>query len=150
MTKRPSWDTYFMRIAGEVSTRSTCMRRSVGAILVRDRRILATGYNGVPRGIEHCDARGCLREETEVPSGQRHELCRGLHAEMNAILQAAVHGVSVAGATCYSTSHPCSLCVKMLINCNIQRIVACEDYPDDLAKELRDEAGITLTVLASE
>ena len=148
MTKRPSWDTYFMQIATEVSTRSTCVRRNVGAILVRDRRILSTGYNGVPHGIEHCDARGCLREDAGVPSGERHELCRGLHAEMNAMLQAAVHGVSVVGATCYSTSHPCSLCVKMLINCGIERIVAREEYPDELAKELLTESGIVLTVLA--
>lgn len=139
-----------MQIATQVSTRSTCLRRSVGAILVRDRRILSTGYNGVPRGIAHCDTRGCLREEARVPSGERQELCRGLHAEMNAILQAAVHGVSVAGATCYSTAHPCSLCVKMLINCGIERIVAREDYPDQLGKELLAESGISLTLLADD
>ena len=150
MTSRPSWDDYFMQIAAEVATRSTCLRRQVGAILVRERRILATGYNGVPRGLEHCDARGCLREAANVPSGERHELCRGLHAEMNAILQAAVHGVSVAGATLYSTHHPCSLCVKMLINCDARRIVTTEDYPDALAKELLEEAGVSVAILSVE
>jgi len=132
-----------MRIAQDVSTRSTCLRRQVGAILVRDKRILSTGYNGVPQGLVHCDERGCMREAANVPSGERHELCRGLHAEMNAMLQGAVHGVSITGATLYSTNHPCSLCVKMLINCGIVRVVLAGDYPDELAKELLDEAGIT-------
>ena len=150
MTSRPSWDNYFMQIAAEVATRSTCLRRQVGAILVRERRILATGYNGVPRGLEHCETRGCLREAANVPSGERHELCRGLHAEMNAILQAAVHGVSVAGATLYSTHHPCSLCVKMLINCDARRIVTTEDYPDALAKELLAESGVSVAILLGE
>ena len=143
-TTRPSWDAYFMRIAQDVSMRSTCLRRHVGAILVRDKRILATGYNGVPQGLVHCEERGCMRQAANVPSGERHELCRGLHAEMNAMLQAAVHGVSITGATLYSTSYPCSLCVKMLINCGIERVVPAGDYPDDLAKELLAEAGIAI------
>ncbi|MFH0964851.1 MAG: cytidine/deoxycytidylate deaminase family protein [Planctomycetota bacterium] len=147
MNSRPSWDEYFMRIAQAVSMRSTCLRRRVGAILVRNKRILASGYNGVPRGLMHCEERGCIREEAQVPSGQRHELCRGLHAEMNAMLQAAVHGVSIAGATLYTTSHPCSLCVKMLINCDVPRIVLAEDYPDDLASELLAEAAVTVVRL---
>ena len=147
MSTRPSWDIYFMRIAQVVSMRSTCLRRKVGAIIVRNKRILATGYNGVPRGLAHCAERGCVREEAGVPSGQRHELCRGLHAEMNAMRQAAVHGVSIAGATLYTTNHPCSLCAKMLINCEVPRIVLVDDYPDDLARELLAEAAVTVVRL---
>ena len=141
---RPSWDEYFLRIALDASSRSTCLRRHVGAVLVRDKRILATGYNGAPRGVTHCLEIGCLREKLKVPSGQRHELCRGVHAEMNTFLQAALHGVAVAGASLYCTSTPCSLCAKMLINAGIQRIVAVGDYPDDLAKEMLAEAGVRM------
>ena len=144
---RPSWDEYFLRIAAEVATRSTCLRRQVGAILVRDKRILTTGYNGAPRGITHCSQVGCLREKRGIQSGERHELCRGLHAEMNALLQAASHGVNIESAAVYCTNCPCSLCVKMLINCGVTRIVTRADYPDDLAKELLDEAGITVEVI---
>jgi dCMP deaminase len=140
--KRPSWDEYYLKIALEVSQRATCMRRKVGAVLVRDKRLLTTGYNGAPRGVEHCEALGCMRDRLGIPSGQRHELCRGLHAEMNAILQAAVHGVSVDGATLYCTNSPCSLCAKMLINAGVKRIVVTDGYPDDLATELLKEAGI--------
>jgi dCMP deaminase len=140
--QRPSWDEYFSRIAVEVSKRSTCLRRHVGAILVLDKRILATGYNGAPRGLRHCLEAGCLREKQRVPSGQRHELCRGLHAEMNVLIQAASHGIRVEGATLYSTSFPCSLCAKMMINGGIRRIVAQSDYADPLAKELLREAKI--------
>ena len=141
---RPTWDEYFMRIAREVSGRSTCLRRKVGAVLVKDKRILTTGYNGAPRGIAHCTDRGCLREQLNVPSGERHELCRGLHAEMNALLQAAVHGVPVHGSVLYCTNTPCSLCTKMLINAGVTRVVVLEGYPDDLAKELCDEAGLVV------
>jgi dCMP deaminase len=147
---RPPWDVYFMRIAREVAERSTCLRRKVGAVLVRERRILTTGYNGAPRGIKHCSERGCLREELNVPSGERHELCRGLHAEMNALLQAAVHGVQVNGSTLYCTNTPCSLCSKMLINAGIGRVVALEGYPDGLATELFEEAGIPVTPLEGQ
>ena len=146
--KRPSWDQYFLHIAEEVATRSTCLRRHVGAVLVRDKRILTTGYNGVPRGLVHCTERGCLREERGIPSGERHELCRGLHAEMNALLQAASHGVNIAGSTIYVTVHPCSLCVKMLANAGVERIVTTTDYPDALAKEMIEEAGIEVRILA--
>ena len=139
---RPSWDEYFMRIAREVAGRSTCLRRKVGAVIVRDKRILTTGYNGAPRGIRHCEERGCLREERGVPSGERHELCRGLHGEMNALIQAAVHGVGVEGATLYCTNRPCSLCAKMLVNAGVKRIVIGEGYPDELGEELLEEAGI--------
>ena len=135
-----------MKIAAEVAKRSTCLRRSVGAILVRDKRILATGYNGVPTGIAHCSEVGCIREQKKVPPGKQHELCRGLHAEMNALLQAAKYGININGATLYSTTFPCSLCAKMCINAGIVRIVAGEDYPDELAKEMLQEAGIVVEI----
>lgn len=147
--ERPSWDEYFLRIAAEVSGRSTCLRRHVGAILVLEKYILATGYNGPPSGIAHCSEVGCLREKMQVPSGERHELCRGLHAEQNAILQAAKHGTRIDGATLYSTHHPCSLCAKMLINAGICRIVIRDDYPDELGKELLAQAGIPMVMLPS-
>lgn len=141
---QPSWEEYFMGITKLVATRSTCCRRHVGAILVKDRHILATGYNGVPSGLPHCDVVGCLREKMGVPSGERHELCRGLHAEQNAIIQAAVYGIRIKGATLYSTHMPCVLCAKMLINSRIKNIVYEQGYPDDLASEMLNEAGIPL------
>jgi dCMP deaminase len=135
-----------MAIAEEVSRRSTCLRRQVGAIVVVDRRILATGYNGAPSNVPHCEEVGCLREKMKVPSGERHELCRGLHAEQNAIIQAARHGVRIDGAALYTTHHPCSMCAKMAINAGIRRIVCHEDYPDDLGKRLLAESGVGLEV----
>ncbi len=143
---RPGWDEYFMDIVTLVARRSTCVRRSVGALLVKDRRLLATGYNGAPSGLRHCRDIGCLREKYQVPSGERHELCRGLHAEQNAIIQAAFHGVSVRGATLYCTTHPCIICAKMIINAGIVRIMIREGYRDALAAEILDEAGIGMTV----
>ena len=139
---RPGWDEYFMDMARLASRRSTCLRRAVGAVLVKDRRMLATGYNGAPSGLAHCSETGCLREELKVPSGERAEICRGLHAEQNAILQAAFHGVSIAGATLYCTNQPCAICVKMLINAGIQEIVFGDGYPDPLAEKLLLEAQI--------
>ena len=139
---RPSWDKYFIEITRLVATRSTCLRRGVGALLVKDRNILATGYNGAPSGIGHCSEAGCLREQLKVPSGERHELCRGLHAEQNAIIQAARHGVNIDGATLYCTTMPCVICTKMLINAGIQRVVFDEGYADDLAREMIAESGI--------
>ena len=139
---RPAWDDYFLDIVGLVAKRATCIRRSVGAALVRDRRILATGYNGAPSGLRHCLEIGCLREQNHIPSGERHELCRGLHAEQNAIIQAALHGVSVKGATLYCTNHPCIICAKMIINAGIVRIVVGGDYRDSLAEEMLTEAEI--------
>jgi len=139
---RISWNEYYMRIAQLVAERSTCLRRKVGAIAVKEKRILATGYNGAPAGLPHCLDIGCLREQLKIPSGQRHELCRGLHAEQNVIIQAAVHGVSIAGATIYCTTQPCLICTKMLINCGITAIYFAEGYPDDLAQEMLQEAGI--------
>lgn len=140
--QRPSWDDYFMDIAALVARRSTCLRRDVGAVLVRERRILATGYNGAPSGLRHCLDEGCLREQLGVPSGERHELCRGLHAEQNAIIQAAFHGVSVKGAHLYCTNHPCVICVKMIINAGIVKIIYRDGYLDRMAKEMAMEAGI--------
>ena len=139
---RPSWDQYFMDITRLVATRSTCLRRQVGAILVKGRNILATGYNGVPSGITHCDVEGCLRVRLNVPSGERHELCRGLHAEQNAIIQAARHGVNIDGATLYCTTMPCIICSKMIINAGIRRIVYQQGYPDQLAAEMIAETGV--------
>ena len=143
---RPSWDEYFAEIAGQVATRSTCMRRHVGAIIVRDKRLLCTGYNGAPRGLEHCDVVGCLREKLHIPSGQRQEICRGLHAEQNAIIQAALHGVSVEGGTIYVTHQPCITCAKMIINSGIVRVVCANSYPDELARSILDEAKVLLEV----
>ncbi len=144
---RPSWEEYFMSITALVAERSTCLRRKVGAILVRDKRIIATGYNGAPSGIRHCLDVGCLREQQGIPSGERHELCRGLHAEQNAIIQAALHGVSVAGATLFCTNMPCSICSKMLINARIETIYYREGYADTLSTSLLAEAGIPLKQL---
>ena len=134
--ERPGWDSYFMEIAQVVSKRSTCLRRSVGAVLVKDKQILSTGYNGTPKGLPHCEDVGCLRQQLHVPSGQNHELCRGIHAEQNAVIQAAVHGSSTDGATIYCTHQPCVVCTKILINAGIKRIVYANPYPDKLAEEM--------------
>ena len=139
---RPSWDEYFMDITRRVATRSTCLRRAVGAIPVHDKRIIASGYNGGPSGLAHCLDIGCLREKLGIPSGQQHELCRGIHAEQNAIIQAARYGVSIEGSVLYCTTQPCTQCTKMLINAGITEIVYAEGYPDDLARELLEESGI--------
>ncbi|MBO5115867.1 MAG: cytidine/deoxycytidylate deaminase family protein [Peptococcaceae bacterium] len=139
---RPDWDTYFMEITHVVAKRSTCMRRQVGAILVKDKHILTTGYNGAPKGLVHCGEIGCLRQELGVPSGERHELCRALHAEQNAIIQAANLGISIEGSTLYCTTAPCSLCAKMLINAGVVRVVFDGAYPDERAMEFFREAGM--------
>ena len=146
MEKRTPWDIYFLKIAKLVSERSTCLRRHVGAVLVKDKRILTTGYNGAPTGIQHCLERGCLREQLGIPSGERIEICRGVHAEQNALIQAAKFGISVNGATLYCTHKPCITCAKMLINAGIKRIVVLEDYPDPLADEMLEEAGIVVEI----
>ncbi|WP_069650562.1 deoxycytidylate deaminase [Caloranaerobacter ferrireducens] len=139
---RPSWDEYFMEIVNVVKKRSTCLRRQVGALIVKDKRILSAGYNGAPTGLKHCDEVGCTREKLNIPSGQRHELCRGLHAEQNAIVHAANAGVSIKGSTIYVTMQPCVLCAKMIINAGITRVVFGGGYPDELAIQLLNEAGI--------
>ncbi len=147
---RPDWDPYFMEIANVVRKRSTCLRRQVGAVIVKDRRILATGYNGAPTGIAHCIKTGCLREKWNVPSGERHELCRGIHAEQNAIVQAAYLGVSISGSTLYCTNQPCILCAKMIINAGIKRIVIEDGYPDEAAAQMLSEAGISAERIGAE
>ncbi|MFA6284098.1 MAG: cytidine/deoxycytidylate deaminase family protein [Desulfurivibrionaceae bacterium] len=144
---RPSWDEYFMGITEMVAQRSTCLRRKVGAILVRDKRIIATGYNGAPAKVSHCLDIGCLREQQGIPSGERHELCRGLHAEQNAIIQAALHGFSIEGSTLYCTNMPCAICSKMLINARIEKIYYKEGYADSLSSLLLDEAKVPVVQL---
>ena len=144
---RPTWDAYFMDIAVLVAKRSTCLRRMVGALIVKDKRILTTGYNGAPSGIRHCIEIGCLRETMKVASGQRHELCRGIHAEQNAIIQAAYHGVSIRNATLYCTNLPCSICTKMIINAGIKRIYYLEGYADELSEAMLMEAEIEVIQL---
>ena len=139
---RPSLDDYFMEIAKVVASRSTCLRQKVGAVIVKDKRILTTGYNGAPTGMPHCLDIGCLRETLKVPSGERHELCRGVHAEQNAIIQAAYHGVSIKDSTLYTTHQPCIMCAKMIINAGIRRVVYGRKYADERGLEFLKEAGI--------
>lgn len=141
---RPSWQTYFMDITFLVAKRSTCLRRAVGALIVKDKRILSTGYNGAPTGIKHCIEIGCLREKLNVPSGEKHELCRGIHAEQNAIIQAAYHGASIKDATLFCTNMPCSICAKMIINAGIKKIYYHSGYADSMSEEMLAEAGIDL------
>ena len=145
--QRPSWDEYFMQITQQVARRSTCLRRHVGAVIVKDKRILSTGYNGAPSGFAHCSETGCMRENLHIPSGERQEICRGLHAEQNAIIQAALHGVSVAGADLFCTHQPCITCAKMIINAGISRIVIRDSYGDALAADMLREAGISAETL---
>ncbi|MCL4341192.1 MAG: cytidine/deoxycytidylate deaminase family protein [Candidatus Thermoplasmatota archaeon] len=142
-SSRPSWDQYFMRMAFLAASRSNCTRRKVGAVIVKDKNVLATGYNGPPSGTVHCDVVGCIRDDLDVPSGERHELCRGLHAEQNAIIQAAVHGVSIKDAVIYVTTHPCVVCSKMLMNAQIREIIYAQGYPDELSELMLLESSIT-------
>ncbi|MDM8539935.1 cytidine/deoxycytidylate deaminase family protein [Desulfococcaceae bacterium HSG9] len=141
---RPSWENYFMEIASLVALRSTCLRRKVGAVVVKDKRILSTGYNGAPSGIRHCKETGCLRERMKIPSGERHELCRGIHAEQNAIIQAAFHGVSIDESLLFCTNHPCSICAKMLINAGIKTVYHQFGYADDLSREMFEEGNVSV------
>jgi dCMP deaminase len=150
VTDRPSWDDYFLQMAQVVARRATCLRRKIGAVLVHDRRILATGYNGAPAGLPHCEEVGCQRENMGVASGERVELCRALHAEQNAIIQGALHGVSLRGSDLYCTNQPCVICAKMLINAGIRRIVYLGDYPDKLALDMLDQAGVEIVRPARE
>lgn len=145
--KRPSWDEYFLKIAMLVAERSTCRRHHVGALIVRDKRILTTGYNGAASGLKDCLELGCLREELGIPSGQRHEICRAIHAEQNAIIQAGLHGVSTENAIIYCTHPPCILCAKMLANAKIKRFITYGNYPDEEAKKLLKDVGIELVKL---
>ena len=144
---RPSWDNYFMEIAFLVASRSTCLRRKVGAVIVREKRILATGYNGAPKGLPHCLDVGCLREKLKIPRGERHELCRGIHAEQNAIIQASTFGSSIDGGVIYTTHYPCSLCMKIILNASIKQVFYIIGYPDYLAKSIAKEGGLKMIQL---
>ena len=145
---RPSWDQYFMKMAELAASRSTCLRRQVGAVIVKERHVIATGYNGAPKGLPHCgEIGGCLRQQLGVPSGERHELCRALHAEQNAIIQAATLAQSIEGATIYVTNQPCSICAKMIINAGIRRIVVRDGYLDKMAQEMLKEADLAVEIL---
>ena len=145
---RPIWDEYFMQMAELTAQRSTCLRRQVGAIIVKEKHIIATGYNGAPKGLPHCEELGgCLREKLEIPSGERHELCRALHAEQNAIIQAATLGQSIEGATIYITHQPCIICAKMIINAGISRIVIRRGYPDEMSRGMLREAGLKVELI---
>ena len=147
MENRPNWHQYFMEMAFLAAKRSTCLRRKVGAVIVRNNQILSSGYNGAPKNITHCSETGCLREQMNVPSGERHELCRGVHAEQNSIIQAAVNGSSIAGAVLYCTNQPCIICSKLLINSEIRTIYISETYPDKLAQKMLKEAGININLV---
>jgi dCMP deaminase len=144
MTKntRPSIDEYFMKMAHLASERSTCLRRKVGAVITKEKRVLSTGYNGAPKGLPHCEEVGCVRENLDVPTGERHELCRGVHAEQNAIIQAAVFGTSIKDGKIYTTNHPCVVCAKLLINASITEIIYDDDYIDELAKEVLAQSNV--------
>ena len=145
--KRPDWDIYFLMTALVASIRSTCLRRQVGAVIVRDRYLVSTGYNGAPQGTEHCSEIGCMREKLAIPSGERHEMCRGSHAELNAIAQAAQIGVSTEGSTILCTHEPCSFCTKAILNAGIKEVVYLHPYPDKLAREMMGESKITVRQL---
>ena len=147
---RPDWDEYFLQMAELAATRSTCLRRHVGAILVQDRRVIATGYNGAPSGLKHCIETGCLRQQLNIPSGQRYEICRGNHAEQNAIINAAYYGVSTKGATLYCTHQPCTICARMIINAGIRRVVHLGDFPDERAVQFLKEAEIEIVHIPPE
>jgi dCMP deaminase len=147
LPQRPDLDTYFLKIASVVGERATCRRHHMGAIAVRDKHILATGYNGAAAGLKDCLELGCLRDELGIPSGTRHEICRAIHAEQNVIIQAALHGVSLEGATVYCTHTPCILCAKMMVNARIARSVSFGKYSDDQFIDLFKEAGIQVDIL---
>ena len=143
---RPDADEYFLKIAAVVAERATCRRHHIGAVAVKDKHILTTGYNGAPAGLKDCLELGCLRDELKIPSGQRHETCRGIHAEQNVIIQAALHGVSLEGSTIYCTHTPCVLCAKMLVNARIKRFVSFGKYNDDAFIDMFREAGIEVDI----
>ncbi len=144
MNNRPSWQKYFIDMAYLVSTRSTCLRRKVGAVIVKNNQVISTGYNGAPKSVPHCSVTGCLRQQMNVPSGQRHELCRGVHAEQNAIVQAAVNGTSIQNAELYCTTQPCIICAKMIINSEIKRVFVAESYNDEMSLEMLTQANVEL------
>ena len=146
---RPSWNEYFMGICDLVASRSTCTRRKVGAVLVKEKRILCSGYNGAPSKVPHCFETGCLRDQLNVPSGEKHELCRGVHAEQNAIIQAAYHGIKVKDSVLYCTNQPCSICAKMIINAGIKIVYYRDGYDDSLSLDMFDKAKVELVQLGT-
>jgi dCMP deaminase len=150
MNNRPSWQKYFIDMAYLVSTRSTCLRRKVGAVIVKNNQVISTGYNGAPKNVPHCSITGCLRQQMNVPSGQRHELCRGVHAEQNAIVQAAVNGTSIQNAELYCTTQPCIICAKMIINSEIKRVFVAESYNDEMSLEMLTQANVELIKVDKE
>ncbi len=150
MGERPSWHKYFMKMACLASERSTCLRRQVGAVVVKNNQVISTGYNGAPKRVRHCSETGCLRKKMNIPSGERHELCRGIHAEQNAIIQAAIYGSSLQDAAIYTTNQPCAICSKMIINAEITDIYIAERYPDKLAQEMLEEAGVQMYIVDIE
>jgi dCMP deaminase len=141
---RPDNDTYFVRMAELVATRSTCLRRQVGAVVVKEKRVLTTGYNGAPKGLKHCGEVGCVREQNHVESGTRHELCRGVHAEQNAVIQAAYFGVSIKDAVVYTTNFPCVMCAKILVNAGIREVVYKDEYIDELSRDILNESKVSV------
>lgn len=145
---RPQWDEYFMKMTFLIAERSTCRRHHVGAVIVKDKRVLTTGFNGAPSGAKDCLELGCLRDKLKIPSGTRHEICRAIHAEQNAIIQGALHGINIAGATMYCTHSPCILCAKMIANAKITKFVTCNDYSDDSFKPLFKELNIGFAKIA--
>ncbi|MBU1887920.1 MAG: dCMP deaminase family protein [Candidatus Omnitrophica bacterium] len=141
-SKRPDWDEYFLKLSYLVAERSTCVRHHVGAVIVRDKRILTAGYNGAASGVKDCLQLGCMRNEKGIPSGERHEICRAIHAEQNAIIQAGLHGINIADSTVYCTHSPCILCAKMLVNCKIKKFVTSGKYSDNSFRQLFKEAAV--------
>lgn len=150
MIERPTWQEYFTDMAVLASSRSTCLRRKVGAVLVRDNQVISTGYNGAPKHSPHCELMGCLRTTNNVPSGEKHELCRGVHAEQNVIIQAAINGVSTRDSDLYCTTHPCSICAKMIINAEIKTIYVLNGYPDKLSQRLLEEGNVEIVLVHKE
>ena len=144
MMSRPDNDTYFMRMADLVATRSTCLRRQVGAVIMKEKRVLTTGYNGAPKGLKHCAEVGCVRTQNNIESGTRHELCRGVHAEQNAVIQAAYFGASIKDASIYTTNFPCVMCAKILVNAGIIEVIYKDDYEDPLSKDIMNESKVVL------
>jgi len=144
---RLPWDEYFMQIAVLVAERSTCIRKKVGAVIIRDKHILATGYNGAPKGLPHCSEVGCLREKLGIPSGERVEMCRGIHAEQNALVQAARFGISLEGGVCYTTLQPCVTCTKLLVNSGISKVIFKEGYADKLGEEIMHQTDVEIVKL---
>lgn len=144
MKKRPSWDEYFMKLAALVAERSTCLRHNTGAIIVKGKRVLTTGYNGAARGVKDCLELGCLRNKLSIPSGTRHEICRAIHAEQNAIIQGGLHGINIDGSTMFSTHTPCMICAKMIVNAGIKEVVSYQDYADEEAKKFLGQSGVEL------